>query len=284
MFKRVCIIGVGLIGGSLALALKKHKLAQHVVGCGRQQDNLERALKQGVIDSYELDLATAVKDAELIVLAVPVAALASVMTSIKASMTAHCILMDVGSTKQSVINDYHAVFGQQGGPLFVPAHPIAGKESSGVDGATADLFTDKWVVLTPPVDHHSDVVARVDDMWQQMGAKVIAMDAAQHDRIFATCSHLPHLLAYALMFQIDDHPLSHELLKFSGSGFKDFTRIAGSDPQLWKDVCEKNKDEILDAIHHFQSHLKAIEHAIENNDQQLLEIFSRAKAVRDKIQ
>lgn len=280
---KLTIIGVGLIGGSLARALKATSVCGEIVGVGRDPTSLEKAVQLGVIDRYENDPRRAVCGADVVVLAVPVGAMESVLQQIKDYVEPRAIMTDVGSTKRSVIAAAQRVFNVVPAN-FVPAHPIAGTEKSGVEASFAKLFQERRVVLTPLGDTDPEALDRVRAMWEKTGATVIEMSAARHDEIFAAISHLPHLAAYALVDSLARLNNSTEILAFAAGGFRDFTRIAASDPVMWRDICLANHVAIVPILNHFIDDLSSLVAAIENTDGVALHaIFSRAKALREQL-
>ncbi len=282
MIKRLCIIGVGLIGGSLARALKHAAYCSEVVGCGRDQVQLQRAVELGVIDRYEQDPARAVADADVIVLAVPLGAMESVMHAIAGHVKQDAVITDVGSAKSSVTAAAQAAFGTVPG-RFVPGHPIAGTEKSGVEASFAELYRERLVILTPLAQTDADAVALVGEMWRQAGAEVVEMSIEHHDEVLAATSHLPHMLAFALVDTLARMHEQAEIFRYAAGGFRDFTRIASSDPVMWRDICLANRDAIAAMIDRFQGDLVGLREAIVQGDGKRIEaIFTRAKAARDR--
>lgn len=282
VINKLVIIGVGLIGGSFALALRKAGLVKHIVGIGRSRENLRRACEMGVIDEIADDLALALKGADLVFLAMPVGQTGKVMAQISPHLEVRTVVTDAGSTKQDVIL---AARSFMSGMLknFVPGHPIAGAEMSGVAAASADLFCNKSLVLTPLDESSDEAVTWVTELWQGCGAHVSLMQAEQHDTVLAAMSHLPHVLAFTLMNYIcasaGDKP--EELLRFAGSGFRDFTRIAGSSPEMWRDICLANREALLRHIDGYQNELTELREMLARNDSQGLEsIFTDARDAR----
>jgi prephenate dehydrogenase len=282
MIERLCVIGVGLIGGSLARALRDAGACQEVVGAGRNPENLQTAVDLGVIDRYETDLASAVAGADMVLVSVPLGAMAAVFRAIKGHLAAHAVLTDAGSAKGSVIDAARQVF--DGLPAaFVPGHPIAGTEQSGVEASFAGLYKDRRVILTPLPDTDTHATDRVRDMWEAAGADVVEMDPVHHDAVLAATSHLPHVLAYTLVESLVRLGDEGEVFEYAAGGFRDFTRIASSDPVMWRDICLANGDAIQLMLEHFFTDLQELTEAIQNRDgQHLLDIFSSAKAARDR--
>jgi len=283
VIKRLCIIGVGLIGGSLARALKRDGACGEVVGCGRDEAALQRAVELGVIDRYHADPAQAVRGADVVVLAVPLGNMEAVLRAIAPAVTDDTVITDVGSAKGSVVAAAAAVFG--GVPArFVPGHPIAGTEKSGVDASFAELFEGRRVILTPlaTTDHGAhDIVRR---MWEQAGAEVVDMDVAHHDEVLAATSHLPHVLAFALVDTLARMHEKAEIFRYAAGGFRDFTRIASSDPNMWRDICLANREAVVAMLDRFGADLALLRAAIDGGDgAALAEVFTRAKTARDRF-
>ena len=247
MLEKIAIFGVGLIGGSFALALKQAGAVRHVVGVGRTPAVLERALQLGIVDQATTSVAQAVDGADLILIATPVAQTGAILAAIAPLLQAQTVVTDAGSTKSDVVVAARIALGDRIGQ-FVPGHPIAGREANGPDAALADLYVGKKVVLTPLPENPAASVDRVASAWQQCGAIVHRLSAQQHDRIFAAVSHLPHLLAYALVDQVDRTPDADLLFQYAASGFRDFTRIAGSSPEMWRDIALANRSALLSEI------------------------------------
>ncbi|MDT8404885.1 prephenate dehydrogenase [Sulfuriflexus sp.] len=282
MINRLCVIGVGLIGGSLCRALRQAEAVQSIVGCGRNTAQLQRALELGVIDSYETDIATAVSDADVVVVAVPVGAMQKVFAAIKGHLKPGAVLTDVGSAKGSVVLAAREAFGGDEA-CFVPGHPIAGTEKSGVEASFAELFNDQRVILTPLEATDPMATQVVHKLWQATGAEVISLTVEHHDEVLAATSHLPHVIAYALVDTLARMHERREMFQFAAGGFRDFTRIASSDPQMWHDICLANKDALLDMIRRFSTDLAELASAIENEDSETIKTtFSRAKQARDQ--
>lgn len=282
MINRLCMIGVGLIGGSLCRALKAAGAVESIVGCGRNAAQLEQAVELGVIDSFETDIATAVSDADVVVVAVPVGAMRAVFDSIKGNLKSGAVLTDVGSAKASVVLAAREAFGGDEA-YFVPGHPIAGTEKSGVEASFAELFNGQRVILTPLESTDPTATQVVHKMWQAAGAEVVSLTVEHHDEVLAATSHLPHVIAYALVDTLARMHERREMFQFAAGGFRDFTRIASSDPQMWHDICLANKDAVLDMIKRFSTDLADLANAIENDDSETIkETFSRAKQARDQ--
>jgi prephenate dehydrogenase len=283
MIDRLCIIGVGLIGGSLAQALREAGFCQQIVGAGRNVANLKKAVELGVIDRYETDLAQAVKDADMVFVAVPLGAMQSVFGAIKGQLAEGAVLTDAGSAKGSVLDDVRQAFGEVPG-FFVPGHPIAGTEQSGVEASFAGLYRNRRVILTPVEGTDAAAADRVRAMWEAAGAEVTDMDPVHHDAILAATSHLPHLLAFTLVDSLARMTDQQEVFEYAAGGFRDFTRIASSDPVMWRDICLANHDAIQLLIEHFINDLDRVKQAVMSQDgERLLEIFSNAKDARDRF-
>ena len=279
---KVCIFGVGLIGGSLALALKENQWCQEIVGCSRTESHLQQALDLGVIDSWTLNPCEAAKDADLIFLATPVGAFEPVLKSIADCVSEETIITDGGSCKRSVVDAAVVALGKVP-RRFVPGHPIAGKEKSGVQHADAKLYVDHKVILTPLDDTDLDAVATVKTMWETCGADVQMLEVEQHDRVLAATSHLPHVLAYALVETVAKTTYVSEIFDFAAGGFRDSSRVSSSDPTMWRDICQYNRDAILEVTSSYREKLESLEKLIETGDTDgLFELFSRAKATRDQ--
>jgi prephenate dehydrogenase len=279
--KKIVIFGVGLIGGSVALALKKAGSTAQIVGVGRSSESLQAALDLGVIDTATSDIADAVKDADIILIAAPVAQTPSILSAIKPHLTASTVITDAGSTKGDVLQCAQEILGEQFSQ-FVGGHPIAGAEKSGVTAAMADLYTNKNVVLTPASATNPEAIQRVKTLWLTCGANVSEMSAATHDGIFAAVSHLPHLLAFALVDDIATRPNAEQLFGFAASGFRDFTRIAGSHPEMWRDISLANKTALLSELNAYQAELARLQQLLEREDGNGLQaLFERASIARN---
>lgn len=279
--KKLVIFGVGLIGGSVALALKKHAGAPFIVGIGRSAESLGKAKTLGVIDALETNIHAACSDADMILIAAPVAQTSAILQSIKPHLETKTIITDAGSTKSDVLAAAREALGEQFNQ-FVGGHPIAGAEKSGVNAAQADLFLGKNVVLTPALETNQDAVSRVMRLWRDCGAKVSEMPAETHDSIFAAVSHLPHLLAFALVNEIANRPNAAQLFSFAASGFRDFTRIAGSHPEMWRDIALANKTALLGEISAYEQQLSILKQLLVNEDGKGLEaLFQTASTARN---
>ncbi len=282
MFEQLGLIGCGLMGGSFALALKKAGLVKRVVGYSKSPTTTDRARQLGVIDVEAPSALLAVSGADIVLVAVPVSASEATFKSIKHMVTPDMLIMDVGSTKGDVVIAAERGLRDQMGS-FVPAHPIAGKELAGVEHADADLYQDRQVILTPVERTRGTQVAQAVALWTALGSKVVQMSPAAHDSAFAAVSHLPHLLAFALMNAISGQPRSKEFLTLAGPGFRDFSRIAASDPKVWRDIFLTNRDELLLQSRAFQAELQAFEALITGGDAATLETqIAQASATRSQ--
>jgi len=285
MFNKLCIIGVGLIGGSIARAARAQGLASTIVGFGRGQDlqNLQTARQIGVIDEFHLDIAAAVQDADCIIIATPVAGIESVLALLKPFWSSAAVYTDVGSTKGNVLAAALSVFGKVP-DNFVPAHPIAGAEQSGVLAAVDDLFARRRLIITPLDGTDTEALRKVQRFWQGLGSSVSIMSAQHHDSVLAATSHLPHVLAFALVDMLGHKDEQSEIFKYAAGGFKDFTRIASSDPTMWTDICAANKQAILPLIKELKGELDKIYRMLEDDDsQQLFTTFSYANRARQRF-
>ena len=281
-FERVAIVGVGLIGGSFSLALKENKLCRHVVGAGRSAANLALARERGVIDSSEADAAAAVRGADLVLVAAPVAQFENIFLAIAPQLRPECLVMDAGSTKRDVVAAARGALGARIAQ-FVPAHPIAGAEKSGAAAAGADLFSGRRVVLTPLKENKDKTVQTASDLWSAVGARVSRMSPEEHDGVFAAVSHLPHLLAYALVNDISARADAAQLFGYAAGGFRDFTRIASSHPEMWRDICVANGDQLVKEVDRFSAELERVRTFLEEKDARALEkLFTDARAARER--
>ncbi|NNE85425.1 MAG: prephenate/arogenate dehydrogenase family protein [Alphaproteobacteria bacterium] len=292
LFKRVAIVGIGLIGSSLARALKEGGLASHVAVHDADATALATAEKLGVADSVHATLGAAVADAELIVLAIPVGVYGAIAKEMAPHLAAGAIVTDVGSVKEEVIRAVKPAL--PAGTHLVPGHPVAGTEHSGPESGFAELFRDRWAILTPDKGTDETAVARVAEMWRRVGSDVEIMEASHHDRVLAITSHLPHLIAYTIVAtaadlegqlkaerEVDDVVTTAEVIKYSAGGFRDFTRIAGSNPVMWRDVFLSNKEAVLEMLGRFTEDLTALQRAIRWEDgDQLEDLFTRTRAIR----
>jgi len=277
--KKVVIFGVGLIGGSFALALRKANAVGEVVGFGRSTATLQQAYQLGLIDRIGTDLSE-LGEADLVLLATPVGQMAELMARIVPYLGKHTLVTDGGSTKSDVVAAARANLGNKISQ-FIPAHPIAGAEKTGPDAALADLYQGKKVVLTPLPENSAESVARVRKAWELCGAVVSELTPQQHDEVFAAVSHLPHLLSFALVHDLAQRENRDLLLSFAASGFRDFTRIAASSPEMWRDICMANRDALLDELGLYIEELGMLHEALAEADaDKLEEVFSLSSQVR----
>ena len=282
MIDTLCIVGTGLIGGSLARDLKRLGEVRKVVGSSRRTANLRRAVDLGVIDRFDVDVARAAAGADMVVVAVPLGAVPAVFERIRDAVREDAIITDVGSAKGSVVAAARAALGSRLS-RFVPAHPVAGTEDSGVDASVERLFERRRVIVTPIAETDSDALARVSTMWRTVGSEVIEMDVAHHDQVLAATSHLPHMLAYTLVDMIGCMKERTEILRYAAGGLRDFTRVASSDPQMWHDICLANRDAMVDVLDRFGSELNRLTDAVRRGDGEFVRsVFTRSKSIRDE--
>lgn len=278
---RLVIAGVGLIGGSFAAALKAAGVAQHIVGVGRRRESLQEALDLGLIDEIQLDWATALKGADFVLLAMPVGQMDAVMEAMAPHLEPHTLVTDGGSTKADVIQAIYRRLGHRIGRV-VPAHPIAGAEKSGPAAAQAELYRDRKVVLTPLPENDSDAIDTVRQVWAATGAQMHQMSPQEHDRVFAAVSHLPHLLSFGLVHDLAQRANAEQLFKYAASGFRDFTRIAGSHPEMWRDICMANRQALLAELDAYLSELAYLRALLMAGDGNALEaLFAQAREARN---
>jgi prephenate dehydrogenase len=279
---RLAVIGVGLIGGSFALALREAGKVSRVVGAGRGRANLELARERRIIDEIAPDAAAAAREADLVLVAAPVAQFPQLFAAIAPSLAQHAVLTDAGSTKRDVIAAARRALGKTVAQ-FVPAHPVAGAEESGAAAASAALFRERRVVLTPLPENAPQVVKRVEDAWRACGARITRLSAEEHDAVLAAVSHLPHILAYALVHDIARRPNAEQLFAYAAGGFRDFTRIASSQPEMWRDICLANRDRLAAELARYQAELGDIERLLAAGDGAALErLFSAARGARNR--
>jgi cyclohexadieny/prephenate dehydrogenase len=284
LFERVALIGIGLIGSSLSHAMRRGGLARHIAGHARSERTRAKAVELGLVDSIHPDAASAVRDADLVVICSPVGTYAEIGAAIRDHLKPGAILSDVGSVKQAVIRDLGPNVPE--GVHFVPGHPIAGTEHSGPESGFATLFDGRWCILTPPPGTDEGAVDRLVRFWQACGSQVEVMDAGHHDKTLAITSHLPHLIAYTIVGTVADleEATQSEVIKFSASGFRDFTRIAASDPVMWRDVFLNNREAVLEMLGRFAEDLTALQRAIRWGEGDKLEaLFTRTRAIRRGI-
>ncbi|CTQ69329.1 prephenate/arogenate dehydrogenase family protein [Roseibium alexandrii] len=284
IFERMALIGIGLIGSSLAQAARQRDLVKEIAISTRSEATLRRAEELGLGDSYSVDAAVAVEGADLVILCVPVGANEAIAKWIAPALKKGAILTDAGSTKGSVVAQVAPHVPE--GVHFIPGHPIAGTEQSGPDAGFPTLFDQRWCILTPPENTDPDALEKLKAFWQGCGSDVDLMDPKHHDLVLAIVSHLPHVIAYNIVGTADDLEAvtKSEVIKYSASGFRDFTRLAASDPIMWRDVCLNNKDAILEMLARFSEDLSALQRAIRWGDgDKLFEMFTRTRSIRRSI-
>ena len=282
LVRKLAVFGVGLIGGSFALSLKRAGAVAHVVGVGRSRSNLEAALSAGVIDTIAANDRDAVADADLVLLAMPVGQMGEVMARIAPFLNARAVVTDAGSTKRDVValarRHLPSLL-----PRFVPAHPIAGAEKSGATAAREDLFVGRHLLVTPLPQTDARALALVRAAWETCGMRVSSMDAQTHDGVLACVSHLPHVLSYALVHELANRPNAERLFALAAGGFRDFTRIAGSSPEMWRDICLSNRDLILQELSRYRDELDRLAQLLEKADGAALErVFEKAREARNR--
>lgn len=281
IFDRVTFIGIGLIGSSLARVIKREGLANHITVTTRRQETLDKAIELGLCDAGTLDMAEAVKDADLVMVCTPMGAYAGIAEQIAGSLKPGTVISDVGSVKAPVFESLGPALPNH--VHLVPGHPIAGTEHSGPESGFPELFKGLWTVLTPAKDVDADATARVKELWERSGALVEIMDAKHHDQVLAITSHLPHLIAYTIVGTANElgDDLQKEVIKFSASGFRDFTRIAASDPTMWRDIFLTNRDAVLEILGRFDEDLTELKRAIRRGDgDTMFDHFTRTRAIR----
>jgi cyclohexadieny/prephenate dehydrogenase len=283
-FDRAALIGIGHIGSSLARVLRRDKLAREIVACDRRAETLDKVRSLGLADRVADDPAEAVRGADLVVIATPLSAYAEIGRRIAGALAPGAILTDVGSVKSAVIRDLQPIL--PAGVHLVPGHPVAGTEHSGPESGFAEVFQNRWCILTPLPGGDPAALARVSALWESAGMRVVTMDAAHHDMVLAMTSHLPHLIAYTIVGTATDleESLKSEVIKFSAGGFRDFTRIAASDPVMWRDVFLNNREAVLEMLQRFNEDLTALQRAIRWGEGEKLEdLFTRTRAIRRSI-
>jgi cyclohexadieny/prephenate dehydrogenase len=284
MFSKVALLGVGLIGSSMAHAMRRKGLAGHIAGYSHRVETIDLARTVGFADSLYTDAASCVKDADLVVLCTPVGTFGALAEEIAPNLKPGAILSDAGSVKGAVIRDVGPFVPE--GVHFIPAHPIAGTEQSGPTAGFAELFDGRWCILTPPPGVDPAAVAKLKAFWEGLGSNVEVMDAHRHDLVLAITSHVPHLIAYNIVGTADDLETvtESEVIKYSAGGFRDFTRIAASDPTMWRDVFLNNKEAVLEVLGRFSEDLSALQRAIRWGDgETLFTLFTRTRAIRRSI-
>ena len=283
MIEKLALIGVGLIGGSLARALRDAGQVREIVGHGRGLGNLQRAVELGVIDRVETTLPAAVRDADMIVLATPVGSMEKILQTIAPYIASTAVVTDVGSVKGAVVDTARRVLGNKLAH-FVPGHPIAGTERSGVEASFSSLYMGRRVVLTPLPETNAEAVTKVRSMWQAAGAEVVNMSVEHHDTVLAATSHLPHLLAYTLVDMLARLDDKNEIFAYAAGGFRDFTRIASSDPVMWRDISLANREAIVRLLKQYRGEVDSLIKAVTAGDgEKLHNLFARAKAARDAL-
>lgn len=285
MFNRLCIIGIGLIGGSIARAAHVQGLCREVVAYGREKNlpNMRLAKQLGVIDEFYTDIGAALQNTDYVIVATPVGSMRAIFEQIKPYWNPNTLYSDAGSTKGSVVSALEAVFGTVPSN-FVPAHPIAGAERSGVDASTVDLFVNRRLILTPLENTDKQALAKISLFWEKIGSSVSVMSVEHHDTVLAATSHLPHILAFALVGLLGRKDEQREIFKYAAGGFRDFSRIASSDPTMWQDICLANKQEIVPLIRQFQAELSKIEQLlVDDQATQLFETFTYARNARQRF-
>ena len=284
LFDKVALIGVALIGSSLAHVLRRKGSARRIAGCAQSQASRDKVMELGLADSVHAEAAAAVEDADLIVICTPLGTYAGIAEAIAPKLKRGAIVTDVGSVKQAVIRDLGPVLPE--GVHFVPGHPIAGTEHSGPEAGFAELFESRWCILTPPPGTDEQAVEQVAALWRACGSEVEVMEAGHHDKVLAMTSHLPHIIAYTIVGTATDLETSTqaEVVKFSASGFRDFTRIAGSDPIMWRDIFLNNREAVLETLQRFSEDLTALQRAIRWGEGETLEaLFRRTRKIRDEV-
>ena len=283
-FEKVCIVGLGLIGGSIGLAIKRSNISNQITGYARSNSTLERAIELGLVDSVKNNLQDAVNNSDLVILATPLSTFRELVEEMSPFLKKGCIITDTGSAKLTVIEDLKDIL--PNGVEFVPGHPIAGTEESGPDAGFAELFDNRWCILTPTEDNSSNAVNLVKDFWESIGSKVEIMDPMHHDKVLAITSHIPHLIAFNIVGTANNlaNVTEKEVVKYSAGGFRDFTRIAASDPKMWSDIFTYNSDAVLEMLDLFSNDLAKLKAAVIKKDSDLLfSNFEKTREVRKNI-
>ena len=283
-FEKVCIVGLGLIGGSIGLAIKRSNISNQITGYARSNSTLERAIELGLVDSVKNNLQDAVNNSDLVILATPLSTFRELVEEMSPFLKKGCIITDTGSAKLTVIEDLKDIL--PNGVEFVPGHPIAGTEESGPDAGFAELFDNRWCILTPTEDNSSNAVDLVKDFWESIGSKVEIMDPMHHDKVLAITSHIPHLIAFNIVGTANNlaNVTKKEVVKYSAGGFRDFTRIAASDPKMWSDIFTYNSDAVLEMLDLFSNDLAKLKAAVIKKDSDLLfSNFEKTREVRKNI-
>ncbi len=284
LFERIALIGVGLIGSSLARCIRRDGLAREIIACARRRETLDKVLALELADRVTADPAEAVTGADLVVIATPLSAYAEIGRRIAPALTPGAIVTDVGSVKSSAIRDLKPLL--PASVQFVAGHPVAGTEHSGPESGFAELFEGRWCILTPVNGANMEAVTKLRQLWEAVGSKVVTMDPEHHDKVLAIVSHLPHLIAYTIVDTATnlEKDLQSEVIEFSASGFRDFTRIAASDPVMWRDVFLANREAVLEMLQRFTEDLTALQRAIRRGEaDKLQEVFTRTRAIRRAI-
>ncbi len=287
LINNLCVIGTGLIGGSLCLALKESGACNNIIGAGRTEETLQKAQQLKIIDSYVTDITEAVAHADVVFVSVPLGAMESVLEQVASGLqqagNEKAVITDAGSSKQQVLQIAERVFANSANH-FVAGHPIAGTENSGPTAAFANLYKDRRVILTPTENTSTEAVDLVTSLWELTGAAVETMDAGHHDKVLAATSHLPHIIAFGLVHCLENMDDIEDIFRFAAGGFRDVTRIASSDPTMWRDICLNNKQPILDMMKRYRNELDMLYNALETSDgEKLIEVFDHAKQTRDKF-
>ena len=279
-FDKTAILGVGLIGASLALSLRKNALTDRIIGFGRKEKNLKRAIKKGIIDAYELDPARASEGADLVVLATPVGMFIELLKKIKPALKSSAMVIDVGSVKGDLVHEMERLMPE--GASFAGCHPIAGSDRSGIDAASENLFRGALAIVTKTAKTPKRAFKTAQSLWQSVGADVRTMSPEEHDRVYALVSHLPHLAAYALVNAVADEDES--VLSFAGQGFRDTTRVAGSSPEMWRDISMANRENLIKFLDAFKKNIDKLSKLLKKGDTAaILREFERAKKIREKL-
>jgi len=283
-FEKVCIVGLGLIGGSIGLAIKRSNISNQITGYARSNSTLERAIELGLVDSVKNNLQDAVNNSDLVILATPLSTFRELVEEMSPFLKKGCIITDTGSAKLTVIEDLKDIL--PNGVEFVPGHPIAGTEESGPDAGFAELFDNRWCILTPTEDNSINAVDLVKGFWESIGSKVEIMDPMHHDKVLAITSHIPHLIAFNIVGTANNlaNVTEKEVVKYSAGGFRDFTRIAASDPKMWSDIFTYNSDAVLEMLDLFSNDLAKLKAAVIKKDSDLLfSNFEKTREVRKNI-
>jgi prephenate dehydrogenase len=283
MIDQLCVIGVGLIGGSVAKAAKLRGVARQIVGVDCDKDNLARALKSNVVDLTALDPAAGARQSDFVLIATPVGATESIVDQLRCVWSEATVYTDVGSTKNNVVEAVNRIFGYMPAN-FVPAHPIAGAERTGVEASTPDLFEGKRIIVTPATSTSTDAVSRVETFWRALGGKVSQMTCEHHDQVLGATSHLPHVLAFALTAMLGQKDQQQEIFQYAAGGFRDFTRIASSDPKMWLDICLANRKALVPLIEQYRDVLHSVAALIEaQSGEELYALFEEARDARQRF-